>query len=406
MTYYELKKVLVKPSTRVLGVVLVVVTLVVIALSVSTVEWVNDDGNVIKGLSAISKIRDEKEKWSGKVTKDYVANIIAKNTEYNNSVSADIKDAENIIYAKKQGFKDIREMINYSFSEFRDFDYYKIDELTEEDANKFYNNRIDNLKTWLDNEGSQLYNKVEKQYYIEQYEKLEIPINYEYSDGWKNLNNNASIVIMTSAIVICLIVSNVFSSEKQYREDYIFYSTYRGRNRGIVAKIKAGTILTTIIYILALLIFTLVTLAIFGSGGADCAIQASGLWKSFYNLTNLHEYLLIFIGGYVATLYLSMLTMFISALTTSAIFSSVISFIVILLPSIIMTLPLRQTTISAIGILPDQLLNVNNILRQFNVYCIGNFVILPITIMLCLYFLLTVVLIPLTYWSFKIKEVK
>lgn len=406
MTYYELKKVFAKPSTKVLCAVLIVVTLVVITLSVSTVEWVNDDGNVTKGVAAISKIRREKETWMGEVTEVYVANIIAQNAEYNNSVSADTEDAEDIIYAKKQGFADIREMINFSFSGFRDFDYYKIDALSENEANKFYTNRIDNLKTWLDNEGSQLYNKAEKQYYIEQYEKLETPLNYEYSDGWKNLRNNASIVIMISAIVICLIVSNIFSSEKQYREDYIFYSTYRGRNRGITAKLKAGIILTTIIYVLTLFIFTFVILVIFGSGGADCAIQASGLWKSFYNFTNLQEYLLIFIGGYVATLFLSIFTLFISALTTSAIFSSVISFIVILLPSIIMTLPLSKAITSVIGILPDQLLNINNILGQFNVYCIGNYIVPPITIMLCLYFLLTIVLIPLTYWSFKIKEVK
>lgn len=406
MTYYELKKIIARPSTKILYVLLIVVTLVVVGLPISTVEWLNDKGESTKGIVAINKIREEKEQWSGWLTEDVIANVIDKNREYNNSIIEESDTAENIAYAKKQGFSDIRHMINYSFSDFRDYDYYKIDALSEKDANRFYQNRVDNLSKWLNGEGSQFYTEVEKKYYINQYEKMDTPLRYEYMDGWKTLVDNVAIVITIMAIVICLIISNLFSSEKQYHEEAIFYATYYGRNKGILAKLKAGFIITTGIYISILMIFTLSILGIFGASGYNCMIQISGAWKSFYNITIFQEYLLIFIGGYIACLFLSMLTMFVSAVLTSAVFSSMVSFIIILLPSVIMTLPFAENMSSILGLFPDQLLNINDIILQFNAYCIGRTVINPINILLPLYLLLTVILVPLTYRAYKIKELK
>lgn len=406
MTYYELKRIIARPSTKILYVLLITVMLVVVGLSISTVEWLNDKGESTKGIVAINKIRDEKKQWSGWLTEDVIAKVIDKNREYNNSIIEKSDMAENIAYAKKQGFDDIRHMINYSFSDFREYDYYKVDTLSEENANRFYQNRVENLSKWLEGEGAQFYTEVEKKYYINQYERMDTPLKYEYMDGWKTLVDNVAIVITIMAIVICLIISNLFSSEKQYHEEPIFYSTYYGRNKGILAKLKAGFIITTGIYVSILMIFTFSILGIFGADGSNCMIQVSGAWKSFYNITIFQEYLLIFIGGYIACLFLSMLTMFVSAVSTSAVFSSMISFITILLPSVIMTLPFAENMSGILGLFPDQLLNINDIVLQFNVYCIGGTVINPINILLPLYLLLTIILVPLTYNAYKIKELK
>ena len=40
-------------------------------------------------------------------------------------------------------------MINRSFYDFHEYDYYRVDTVTPDRTRKFYSNRIDNLKKWL-----------------------------------------------------------------------------------------------------------------------------------------------------------------------------------------------------------------------------------------------------------------
>lgn len=63
----------------------------------------------------------------------------------------DIKTS-NIGYSKKQGFSDIRDLINSGFSEFREHNYYRADSLSEDEVGKLYDNRILNLEKWLNSD--------------------------------------------------------------------------------------------------------------------------------------------------------------------------------------------------------------------------------------------------------------
>lgn len=59
-----------------------------------------------------------------------------------------------------------------------------------------------------------------------------------------------------------------------------------------------------------------------------------------------------------------------------------------------------------LGLLSDQLLQMNMVVKYFNVYQIGSVVVGAAGVLLVLYLVLTVVVWPGCYWGFKKREVK
>ena len=71
----------------------------------------------------------------------------------------------------------IRELLNRAYATgFREYDYYRADSLSEEDAGNFYGNRVKLLKDWLAEEGTaELFSDEEKEFLIRRYEELKTP---------------------------------------------------------------------------------------------------------------------------------------------------------------------------------------------------------------------------------------
>ena len=65
MVRFELKKVLCSTSGRIALVLLAVVVVLGCWMSVSEVEWVNEQGDVETGPAAISKLRNAQKQWAG-----------------------------------------------------------------------------------------------------------------------------------------------------------------------------------------------------------------------------------------------------------------------------------------------------------------------------------------------------
>lgn len=113
--------------------------------------------------------------------------MLEENALINNSeeyLSEDVTE-NNKAFSKKQGFSDIRDMINRAFGEFQSYNYYQADRVTQEEIGSFYVRRTNNLIEWLkSDEQENRYSEQEQQFLIVQYEKLETPFYYEYADGW------------------------------------------------------------------------------------------------------------------------------------------------------------------------------------------------------------------------------
>lgn len=293
----------------------------------------------------------------------------------------------------------------YAYGGFNDYDYYLPDSLSPDVAVDFYPNRIKNLKEWLNTEGKDQFSEKEKEYLISQYETLKTPLYYDYQAGWKSLFQYAPAVIAIATLILSFLCAGIFSGEFQQKSSAVFYSSLYGRDQAVAAKIKAGIIVVTGFYWGVVLLYTGLVLGILGADGASCQIQASSAgWKSIYQITNWQEYLLIVLGGYLGCIFLLLLTMWVSAKTDSAVAAVMVPFVLLFLPSFLSGSSIALLN-KILGILPDQLLSMGQVVEYFNLYEIGGKVVNAAAILLAVYPVLTCLLIPVLYRTYRKKQV-
>ena len=408
MLYYEIKKIFVKTSNRLALLVLIIALCIVCYRAISGVEFVDENGKTETGINAVQELKTAKKEWAGILTEDKIAKVIRENERINQTkeYQSENDQMNNIAYSWKQGFSDIRNLLILSYGNFREYDYYIPDSLSAEDAGEFYKNRTAHLREWLDTEAKENYSEKEKEFLVQKYEKLKTPLNYDWTEGWKQLLENSSAILMIMMLVLGFLVSNIFPGEFRLKADSIFYSTYYGRNKAIAAKIQAGLLITTVIYWSAMFIFSVVILGSIGFEGGNIPIQTSRTgWKSFYNISYFQEFIIVLIGGYIGTLFIMLLTMLISAKTKSVVFAVVVPFILIFIPSFLSGSG-NFTIEKIIGLLPNQLLQMNVTISSFDLYQIGRNIFGASEILFVLYAGISIIICPLLYCIYRRIEEK
>lgn len=403
MLKFEIKKVFSKGKNRMAVVILLVILVVVSMLTMNRVGYVDENGGHMSGIQAARKLRTEQNKWKGYLTEDVFARVVGENASINTSenvMSGDIR-AQDKAYAKKQGISGIAELINNAFSAWRDYNYYAIDNVSEQEAGRVYARRISNLKEWFAS-GEERFTDAEKDFLIKQYENLKKPFYYEYAEGWSALLQNLSTFLLILALVIGFLVSGIFSDEFLIKADSIFFSSKLGRNKAILAKAGAGFLITTIFYVVFVVLYTMIVLLALGPDGANCPIQLD-MWRSVYNITFFQAYLFIVAGGYVGTLFASLLAMIVSAASHSTATAIIVPFMILCafpFLSRVITLP------GVCAVFPDQLLEIYISIKDFGLIQLGGKVcgvaetILPVYAAACL------CLFPALYLIYKKAEVK
>ncbi len=304
MLYFELKKIWVKPATKTAMLSLAGMLAIICYFAIHGVYYVNESGENEYGIEAIQKLKAAKKEWSGLLTEEVITEVIAENRRLNETEkgrSENIQDS-NIVFGWKQGFQDIRLLLMYSFCKFREADYYLPDALVPEDAHSFYANRSLHLQEWLAEEEQQYrFSEKERAFLIRRYDMLEerAPFYYDYADGWKQFFEWAAATIMLTMLTLSFVTAGIFSGEFGYKADSVFYASYHGRGKAVAAKLEAGFLFVTFVYFTVMLLYSVVVFGIFGVDGAELAIQTNGRWKSFYLLTNLQQYVLTILGGYI-----------------------------------------------------------------------------------------------------------
>ena len=407
MILFEIKKILSRTGSKV-GILVLLITLVVTCyLTVEYTTYVDEEGSEHTGITAINNLREEKEKWSGVITEDYLKEVIQKNNEINAVYPYDPSDpvSSDIGYSLSQGFGDIKTMINCVFGEFRSYNYLRVDSVTEDEVGNLYENRVQNVKTWLSSdEAKDRFSEAEKAYIIDRYETLETPFYYEPKDGWQAALEYVITIIMMTMLVLSFFVSGIFSNEFHWKADSIFFSTKYGRNKGTLSKIAAGLIVVTVVYWTMILLYSLIVFSVYGISGADCVIQ-TGLsgWKSLYHMTFFQEYLLVIVGGYVGVMFILLLSMLVSAKTHATVVAVTIPFIMIFIQSFFGGFP---NLTDVLGILPDQLLQMNMATNTFVLYEIGGKVVPSVPILMTIYPILCIFLLPIMYHVYHRTEIK
>ena len=403
MLRYEIKKVFSESKNRMAVIVLFVILVITSVLTINKVEYVDEKVNHSVGISAARDLREAKNEWKGYLTEDTLSKALEENRTINSSkeaLSDDITE-QNKAYAKKQGIAGIMDVIIYAFSDYRDYNYYAADHVSDDEVGTIYEKRISTLKEWLDS-GKETFTQVEKDFMIQKYEELKTPFYYEYMDGWAALLQNISTFILLLALVIGFLVSGIFSDEFQSKADSIFFSARFGRSRGISAKVGAGFCITTGFYVIFVLLYTFIVLFVLGVDGANCPIQLD-LWRSVYNITFLQAYLFIVLGGYIGTIFASTLAMLVSALTRSTPTAIIVPFIVLCafpFLSRIITLP------GLCSFFPDQLLEIYLDIKEAGLITLGSKVTTIATVIVPVYAVIYLIFQPILYRVYQKVEIK
>ena len=409
MVRYEMKKLFGGFGGKLALLLMAGLVLLSCYMAVSGVEWVNEQGDVETGLAAIAKLQTAQTEWSGVLDTPKLEAIIRENQRLCATPEAQSQDYQqnDIAYGWKQGIRPVLDMMNNAYSNgFQEYDWYCNERVTPEQAGDFYPNRTRIMKQWLYEENSSAYHlfgENERNYLIEQYETLEIPFFYAYSEGWTQLLYNSPFVIMTAALILGYLVAGIFAGESKWKSDTILFSTLYGRNKAIAAKIQAGFLLVTGLYWISFLLYSLVTLICLGFSGWNCPLQLD-LWKSFYHLKLWQVWALVALGGYIGNLFFAFLTMWVSAKTRSAMFAATVPFLLIFLPNFLDNLN-NDWISKMLGLFPDQLLQIYQALRYFNVYDLGLTVTDAMHLLPLVYGIGALLLVPMMYRKYQRQQV-
>lgn len=407
MTYYEIKKIFVRRSSKFSLLILAGLMMFAVYCMVGDSSWINEEGNTETGMSAIKKMKEAKQEWAGVLTEEKIRQVIEENSRINQTPEGRSDDPKeyNIAYSRKQGFVDILYIMGFAFGSFQEWNYTAADSLTAEQASEFYPNRVIKLKEWLEEEGKDYFTDKEKRFLTEQYEKLDTPFFYEYQEGWKKFFTMSPTIIMIITLVAGFLCAGIFADEYRLKTSSVLYASYHGRKKAIRAKLMAGFLIVTVIYWVVMPVYSGIVFSVYGTGGMTCPIQSNyGSWKSFYNITNGQEYLLIMAGGYIGCLFMTALVMLVSAAARSSVLAVITPFVLIFLPSFLSGInhPLMN---KILGLLPDQLLQMNLVVKYFNVYEIGGRIIGAAPILTVVYPVLAAVLFPVIYRCCKKQQV-
>ena len=398
MLHFEIKKVFSKSKNRMAVMLLLIILVITSILTINRVEYVDESGNHSVGISAAKNLRDAKNEWAGYLTEKVFQKVLEENKAINQSpeaTSSDIQEQDKA-YAKKQGISGIIDVINNSFSEYRDYDDFAADNVSGEEVKNIYEKRISTLKEWLDS-GEETFTEKQKDFLLQQYKNLKTPFYYEYVDGWAALLQNISTFILILALMIGFFVSGIFSDEFGAKADSIFFSTKLGRSKGVLSKIGAGLLITTVFYTIFVLMYTFIVLFVLGADGAGCPVQLD-LWRSVYNITFLQAYLLIVAGGYIGTLFSSTLAMLVSALTRSTPTAIIVPFIVLCaFPFLSRIIPLPWVC----SLFPDQLLEIYIDIKESGLIELGGKVMTTASVIIPVYASACLVLQPILYKVYK-----
>lgn len=406
MLKYEIKKIFSRAGGKIAVLILFLTVGVSSFFAIHEVSYVNESGKTEYGYAAVQKLKAEKKKWKGELTTEQLAKVLEENARIAGSEEYQSQNADenNKAYHEIQGISDIRDIINSVFGGFRDYDYYKANSLTPDQAGEFYSRRLKNLEDWLADDEQNQMSEEEKQYLTARYQKLHTPLFYDDADGWTQLFKYAPTVIMMLVLTAGFLTSGIFSFEFQQKADSIFFSSYHGRKKAVRSKLAAGFLLVTVLYWLMILLYSAVVLLFLGTDGAGTAIQTTlGGFKSIFNMTHFQEYLLIIVSGYVGTLFMLTVTMVISAKTRSAILAVMVPFVLIFARSFVGGIRVFS---KILGIFPDALLQMGEVLHYVNLYSVGGRLVTAVPILLILYTAVTVILYPVLYHMYKNTEIK
>ena len=411
---FEFMKVFKKKSFLCAVVLMMVMLVIVPCLTISENNWIGEDGSEISGMAAIQAKRDALKDSSCDLTAERLQSVIINyQSAYADPVNFIQADGtaglwiNNATYAKYiQSDSEIKYLIDAAFTpEGESYDYYAMGSMDPADAVYFYENRMRKVEEHLNMDYSYgNYSEADKEYFIARNEKITTPFHYEYNAGWNKLLSISYVSLMVIALVICITLAPVFSSEYQTGADAILLSTRYGRSKLITAKIVSSFLLTSVIYVSGVFILTLETFLIYGSGGAACSLQVINFLAPS-NVNLLQSYLYVLLAGYFMCLFMQGITLLLSAKMSSPFPVIICTMVFFIVPSFLSYSRSSRTYNNILNLMPAKMAAAYSALAKYEVFHILGLKISYPVMLILVALLVSVFTLPFAYRAFHKHQV-
>ena len=393
MFKYELKKIFSKRMNKVLLAAVLVMTVIYSGMAIGSMSYTDADGQIHTGIDAGRLLAEDVNQWKGKLTTKKISEVI---NDYK-TLSAKYQDEiPNTEYGKTvQSYYDIYSFVIGILTPDSEWNEGAVYQLSDEQLQDIYTIYQDNMKKMAEEYGT----TPEKRSYLENvYKKIEIPFTFEAKGSWATMTMYAQTYVLLMAVIIGFLVAGIFSGEFRPGTEDVFFATKYGRSKAIKNKIIAGIFVSTVIYWIGVGILSLISFAVMGTSGFFTPYQIDDPY-SIYVMTYGEYYLLILVGGYIATMFCAALTMLVTVKMHTPNLAVCISFFLLcMVPFIARVLPAFD---AFFNLLPTVLTNILNVVRSPILFQIGPFVFRQISFLMFLYILLFIVLLPLIYRGYS-----
>ncbi len=363
--WYEIKKILVRPSCQIVLLLLLVLGSYFCYQEVygdDGIEWLTETGERLKGPAAAQAMRNVQKEWSGTLDRPMMEKALVLMKRYEEEEKDHPEDI-NYRFQRLQPIWDIRDILNLSgkdYYEWEAYDFFIAETLTPETLPNIREQRIKQLQNFLYDEKSSAasyFSEKEKAYLLSCFQEMEDPIQLGYAKGWSRAFNTGYYVIFYGGILMAFLVSGIFSAESRWKADAVYFSTEYGRKKGVFAKLAAGFFLTTAVYWILMLSLNFVILSMLGFDGGNLSILADPMenWRSIYNLTFWQRNLLALMDGYLVWMLFTAVAMMVSAVTKSAGLAVTVPALLILIPNILDTNGITRESSFFMSFFPDKM---------------------------------------------------
>ncbi|WP_270644012.1 ABC transporter permease subunit [Merdimonas faecis] len=398
MLKFELKKIFSKRINQVLLAAVLVVTIIYSGMAIGSMSYTDEEGQDHTGIEAGRLLAADKNQWKGDLTPETISQVIKEYKELSAKYPDGIPDTE---YGKSvQSYYDIYDFVIGIMTPDSEWNESVVYQLSDEQLQDIYTIYQDNMKKMAEEYGT----TPEKRSYLESiYEKIEIPLTFEAKDSWDTMTMYAQTYVLLMAVIIGFLVAGIFSGEFRPGTEDVFLAAKYGRSKAIKNKIIAGILVSTVVYWIGVGILSFISFAVMGTSGFFTPYQIDDPY-SIYVMTYGEYYLLILVGGYIATMFCAALTMLVTVkMHTPNLAVCIPFFLLCMMPFIARVLP---TFDAFFNLLPTVLTNIFNAVRTPILFQIGPFVFRQISFLMFLYIVLFIVLLPFIYRSYSRYGIK
>lgn len=207
---------------------------------------------------------------------------------------------------------------------YANYDRKQLCDLSDDDIRSFYARRLSNIRAMLEESSLIHYTQEEIERFMQSAAQVS-EISFEYAEGWNVLNDDMGVFAALLVVLISVLLLPLVGIDPKNNMQELCRSTKYGKGKLDHARIFTAFYVGAFLYAVSMFLYFLIKIVPFGLDGWNQCIQSNPTtFFSLYNITNLEQFLLNVVVGFIALLFVTAMLLFITAFMEKIMTSAVI----------------------------------------------------------------------------------